>query len=309
MDAQETSLPVPRDAGTDVVWSTFQPVSNFAELQRLLPGAARQLTRSALFAALMSIGFLNGVSEKVLNALDSQGMALAIFGTFGISAIVWIAAFMGIRLLLDTYAGPPASRTDLAVATVASTAILAPVPSLSWLAISGMAAHLLFTSRSPGPTRRAAAILLAMTIPVFWSRLLFAAGGNELLVADALIVGMLVGTGSEGNTVALADGSGWLFIAAGCSSITNVSIAILCSVLFVTSSAEGWTLRSMVVAGLACVATVLINVMRIALIGRDPSLYPIVHGQIGDTLTGWLTLIVIAMICTIGMRTHAPAAR
>jgi len=258
---------------------------------------------------LIAIGFLNGVSEKVLIAIDNQGFAMAIFNTFEISAVVWIAAFIGVRLLLKAVSVPNASFLDLAVAMVASIAILAPVPSLSWVAISGVSAYLIFRARAPGPTLQAATILLAMTVPVFWACLLFAAVGNQILMVDALLVGWIVGTGSEGNTVALADGSGWLFIAASCSSLSNVSVAILCAVLFIVLSRKGWTIRGFAVTGLACGATILINVTRIALIGLDPDLYPIVHGENGAMAAGWLTLAAIVLICVIGNRTNALAHR
>jgi hypothetical protein len=195
------------------------------------------------------------------------------------------------------------------VAVPAAAAFLAPVVSLSWLALSGLAAYLVLWGGPCLHLRKAAAVMLAMTIPMLWSRLLFTAFSGPILAADAFLVSRIVGTESIGNTVELADGSGWVFIAPACSSLTNVSIAILCAVVFVTMSCRGWTLRSLLVATLACGATVLINVLRMGAVGLHPDLYPQVHGATGNMLAGWFTLATILGICVIGIRPDAPRSR
>jgi exosortase/archaeosortase family protein len=88
-----------------------------------------------------------------------------------------------------------------------------------------------------------------------------------------------------------------------CSSFANVSLAILCWVTFsqVTryagsrSQAVGWCL-------LACASVLLINVTRISLIGFFPHYYDLLHGPIGTSVAGWLTLAASVAICAIGVK-------
>ncbi|MGO4841922.1 hypothetical protein AB4144_57635, partial [Rhizobiaceae sp. 2RAB30] len=106
---------------------------------------------------------------------------------------------------------------DLAVAVAASLAFLLPVPSLAWLAIAGIGAWLAWSSPAHGPLRRAAVVLVAMTVPMLWARILFASFSNTILGIDAKLVGLMVGTHSVGNTIPFANGNGVLFLEPACS--------------------------------------------------------------------------------------------
>jgi hypothetical protein len=60
--------------------------------------------------------------------------------------------------------------------------------------------------------RRGALILLALTVPMLWSRLLFAFFAKFFLLIDATFVAWLLGTAQDGNIVRFADGSGNMVI-------------------------------------------------------------------------------------------------
>jgi hypothetical protein len=53
---------------------------------------------------------------------------------------------------------------------------------------------------------------------------------------------------------------------------------------------------------LASLAVVLLNGTRIGLIGLYPEYYDLIHGEIGSTIVGWLTLLVITGICYRGVQ-------
>ena len=250
-----------------------------------------------IFAGLIVVGFANGVSHRVVKAL-SEDSGQAFLNTFDISAIVWIALAVCTLFLL----GPPhrpASKGDQAAAVLAIAAFLVPVPQLSWLALSGLGVYLTVTSPPGSRHHRGAWILLAMTVPMFWSRVVFSLLSDFFLSVDAALVSMVLGTGRSGNTIAFADGWGYFYIAPACSSIANVSLALLCWVL-VTQALETPRSPRLRYCLLAAVAVVAINVSRLALTGLSHANYELVHGPIGNTIAGWTTFAVVVAICLYG---------
>lgn len=263
------------------------------------------VTRSHLFCGLVIVGFANGISERVGDEIARNGLAIAFFNTFSVSVVVWAAAIVVIWLLLQAERQAP-TRVDFSVAAAAALVFLLPVPSLSWLAIAGIAVYLAWTSPS-GPMRRAAAVLGALTVPMLWARILFAAMSNTILGIDAKLVGWMVGTQSSGNTIPFADGSGVLFLEPSCSSLTNVSLALLCGVVFVKAYDRPWSASTVAATMLACAATIAINVFRIGLIGVFPDSYGVIHGTIGAMLAQWATIFAVMAIYTTRIKPDAPA--
>jgi exosortase/archaeosortase family protein len=91
--------------------------------------------------------------------------------------------------------------------------------------------------------------------------------------------------------------------------MTNVSLGILCAVLFLKGVGRSWTPRALLYSLLVCVAVVVINVGRISLIGLHPDQYELLHGTVGSTVAGWLTTAAILGICAYGLgREASPAA-
>ncbi|ANY78235.1 hypothetical protein BB934_08310 [Microvirga ossetica] len=269
-------------------------------------GTTAVVSRNELFAGLVVVGFANGISERVGNAVANTGVAAALVNTFDISIIVWVAWVLSLAFLLR---GPmqPVSRSDRLVAAGALLAFLVPVVPLSWLALAGMAIHLLRTSSRSSLLHRGTWILLALTVPMFWSRLLFAALSGSILQADAALVGWLVGTPRLGNAIQFVDGSGYLWIAPGCSSLANVSLAILCWVTVAKVSDRHGSLRDLGWVALACMAVVVINVTRISLLGLYPEHFDLIHGAVGATVASWLILGATVAICLFGARRDVAA--
>jgi exosortase/archaeosortase family protein len=263
------------------------------------------LSRGQFFAAVVAIGFANGSSEKVAKEVTDLGWSGAILNTFGISVIVW-GALLAVMVLLVRAAPDPVRRADIVAAVAAAGAFLIPIPDLSWLAIAGLAVHLLWSTS--GRARRAAVILLALTIPMFWARMLMAALGNLIIEVDATFVAWVVGTQRNGNLVPFADDSGSLWIAPGCSSFTNISLAVLCTVTFVQVLDRRWS-PSVVLWGLAaCLAVIAVNTVRIGLIGLYPPGYELFHGPVGASVASWITIAAIVVLCHYGIGRNAPTA-
>lgn len=263
------------------------------------------VSRSHLYSGLVVIGFANGVSERVSDALARDGAVSALLDTFGVSVVVWAAA-VAVTLLLLRAPQQPAGRMDIALAVAALIAFLIPIPQLSWLALTALAFHLALTVPA-GPIRRAAVVLCAMTVPMFWARILFAALSGPILAIDATLVGWIVGTESTGNMIPFADGSGVLFLEPACSSLANVSLVFLCGVLMVKLHDLPWSAGAVRAILAACVVTVAINVIRMSTIAVLPTHYDVIHGPVGATTAEWITILVVMGIYARGMLPNAPA--
>lgn len=252
-------------------------------------------SRPFFFAALIVIGFANGISEKVYGSVADHGFLAAGLRTFDISILLWGGCLAALAMLVRAPAADPFRRGDYGIALLSGLAFLVPIPSASWLGLCLVSFHLLATA-SGSEMRRAAAILFALTLPLFWTRLLFAAFNDAILRLDANVIGLVVGTTPEGNVVPFADGSGAMFIGPGCSSLSNLSLALLSAAIFVNLRGGGWSRATLAWSAASAVAVIAINVTRISLIGFYPSQFDLIHGPTGAAVADCLALAAIVLI-------------
>lgn len=269
--------------------------------------ASASLSQQQLFAGLVVIGFANGISEKVWHSVEDGGLWQAAFGTFDVSLILWGACAAAVVSLLRLAPERSLGRRDWLAAGLAAFAFVVPVPAMSWLGLCVIALHLA-TAREGPRTQQAAIIILALTVPLFWARILFVIFNDQILAIDAHLVGWVIGTTPDGNVVPISSG-GALFFAPACSSVANLSLAFLSAAVFVNLRGGRWS-RSAIAWSLASAALVVaINVVRISLIGLYPSNYDLIHGEPGSTVAGWLTLAAILLIGYHRIGRHAPLRR
>jgi exosortase/archaeosortase family protein len=152
------------------------------------------------------------------------------------------------------------------------------------------------------PARRAAFVILAITVPMFWSRLAFAMLSDWILQADALLVSLIVGTERIGNTIGFADNPGYVIIVPSCSSLADVFLAVLGWALFTQALTRRPSLKDVWWCLAACSAVIVINVTRIALIGLHPEHFELIHGAVGASVASFLTLAAIVGINLIRFR-------
>jgi hypothetical protein len=247
------------------------------------------------------LGFANGVAEPIRNQIASEGVTAAIFESFGLSVIIWIALYVGLRFILQGRR-EAATPLDMVIAAIAVAGFLAPSSKVSWLVLA-MFAGLEWIRSSPRSAERAGAlIVLATTVPVFWSKILFSIFSGPILAADAIMVGSLVGMPHIGNVIKLPGQAGELWIAAGCSSIANLSLTFLWWTVLSRFSPVRGMLRPFATCLLACLSVMAINVGRISLMALQPERYDLLHGPIGAGLANWLTTTVIIVAGIIGLK-------
>ncbi|WP_141652431.1 hypothetical protein [Rhizobium grahamii] len=163
---------------------------------------------------------------------------------------------------------------------------------MSWLGLCLIAIHLRATAPD-ARIRRAVSLVFALTIPLFWSRLVVAAFNDTILHIDAQLVGWLIGTTTTGNVVPLADGSGSIFFAPGGSSMAK-SLAAVSAAVFLNLRSGLWSASTFVWTA-ASLATVVAILTRIGLIGIYPQQFDLIH-SLGATVAGCRTVLAIVSI-------------
>src|SRR5207249_4120071 len=156
---------------------------------------------------------------------------------------------------------------DVAVAVVFLALVAIPVIAMNWAAMSGLSLYILLFANGASARRRGALILLALTVPMLWSRVLFAFFAKFFLEIDASLVAWLLDTKQVGNMVRFADNSGDLVILPACSSLADMSLAFLCWGSAVQWTGHRWSAQDILWCGLACASVIAVNVTRITIEG------------------------------------------
>ena len=242
-----------------------------------------------------------GLALESSISLIREGGPISILSTFDVSAIVWISCVGGVILIADEKADK-IRRADIVLGTALLVPIVLPIGGLSWLAVTILSLYVILFTDAPSSRRRGAMILLAVTVPMLWSPLLFRYFANFILEIDASLVSVLLDTHRSGNLVRFIDESGSLAILPYCSSLHNVSLAILSWV-----GINQWLARRACVTDwqwvfVAALAVIAVNVTRMSLMGFSINYYHAVHSFWGDTIVNLIILFTIVGICLVGVR-------
>jgi exosortase/archaeosortase family protein len=273
----------------------MSPASKLPPLQWL------GLSRNEIFAVGLIVGTANAIMPNIIGGVVKDGLIYSIANTFEISAIVWAAIVLGIHWSLFGD-GKRISLTDRLAFLVIMASSFLPLGPFMWIFLTAYSLYAIFSSQRQGGLYRSGWIYLAITIPMFWSKRIFNIFADFFLSIDARLVSLITHTKRISNLVAMPDGSGYLQIAAPCSSMANVSLAVLCWVLFTQANGVRWKPENVFWCACACLAVVAINVTRISLIGFFPDHYELLHGQVGATVVSWLTIVAIFSVCYYGVK-------
>jgi hypothetical protein len=269
------------------------------------PNALRiKFERGSLFAAAGVLAALNAQAGQIISTLTYQSPIEAMTGLAGISAVIWAAMVA---------AGKVASESHRPFSGPADATILAMVLALSFLPLSFAAQaglllcglYLFATSPRGDAGRRSALVLLALTGPLIWGRILLNMFAAPILSLDAHIVGGIIGTSVDGNVFQAAGTSQHFVIGDLCSSVHNISLAI---VLWTTAAMlfDIRVDRRYVAVGAAMAAFMFaLNIARLATIGLFPANFQFLHFGTGAALFGWVGLIGAALIAGLGVLSAA----
>lgn len=280
-----------------------EPVAVYLDELTARPSVLRratELTRGEFFAGLFALGCLSGLASRVIQSGRQDGWTIAFFNSFEISIIVWISCACGTTLVLrDRTIGIRSSEFFIGAGFV--FLVLLPIGPLSWVAVAALSLYIIKYGRV-GTSQRGAFILLATTVPMLWSRLLFHFFARQILQIDASLVGWILGTPRTGDIVGFADGSGFLVILPGCSSLANVSLAFLCWVTVSQMVRHKRSIYDWSWCFMACISVVTVNVTRISFMGLSQHHYATFHSPWGDAVSNTTIFVLIVGFSILGVR-------
>jgi exosortase/archaeosortase family protein len=256
--------------------------------------------RNELFAGLYVLACANGLLGRTIYTLNLEGWYGALMG-FEINVVVLAACFAGVYLIA-TGSQDRIRTWDLVVALAFLGLVTLPIYALSWVAVTGLSFYILLFANDGAERRRGALILLALAVPMLWSRLVFQFFARFLLDLDATMAAWLLGTERTGNTVRFADNSGYMVITPACASFGNMTFAFLCWVVVSQWVNHRWRPIDLLWLFLACASVVAINVTRIALTGQSQENFQFIHNQYGEMILGTVILCLIIGFSVIGAR-------
>lgn len=264
-------------------------------------GACNLMSRNEFFAALFIIACANGLAPRIISSVNYEGWKSAAIGTFGISALVWVGCIAGISLIIRDR-NEPLRRLDFLIGAGFLLLTFLPSGHLSWLAVTALGIYLLLGTNVGSPRWRGAAILLATTVPMLWSPILFAFFSNFILEIDAWLGACLSGTSRVGNMIRFADNSGYLVILPPCSSLANTSLAFLSWVTISQLVRHRWSYIDPLWCFLACVSVVAVNATRISLMASSQRTYEVIHSAGGGMVVNVIILCFTIGISAFGVR-------
>ena len=259
------------------------------------------MDRNTYFAGLFALACANGLGSRMIESVRELGWIAAILSTFEISVVVWVSCAAGLTMVVRNRGGDILA-SDIVIGAVLLVLIVLPVGGLSWLAVALLALYVAAYADPESTVRRGSMILLAVTVPMLWSRLLFRYFANLILQIDASLVSLMLRTPRSGNLVRFVDDSGTLAIVPYCSSLHNVSLAILTWVAVNQWLGRRWLRSDWQWIVLAVVAVVAVNVTRMSLMALNTKSYQAIHGFWGDIVINLLTLSAVVGFCVIGVR-------
>jgi hypothetical protein len=268
--------------------------------RRILSAVCEAIPRNDFFAILYIVGCANGLLGRMIQSFQFSDWEGALAGA-DINVIMLLACFAGISLVSAKSPEHLLPR-DLGVALIFLILVSLPISPLSWVAVTALSLYILvFASANPERVR-GALILLAMTAPMLWSRLLFQIFAKPILDIDASLVALLLGTDRTGNMVAFLDGSGHMVVLPACSSLANMSLALLCWVAITQWVGHRWIAKDVFWAGLTCFSVITVNVTRISLMGLSHRHYEAIHSTWGDMITNSIMLALMVGVTVLGAR-------
>lgn len=258
------------------------------------------LSRPALFAISGGVASVNGFAGKIATAFSTKPVATALLDLGGVSAIVWFAVYSLFAIAQEDERAEP-NRMDRAICAFVLVLSFAPFNFAAAIGLLLGGAYLAVTSPGQSAPRRMAIVMLALTGPLIWGRFLLALMGPQLLGLDAWLAGLIAGEPVRGNVVGL-HGGGRLYVALGCSSVHNMSLAVLLFVTLTQMLRLHYTRRMMVIGALAALAMAMVNVLRLAALARFPQYFDLLHTGWGGALFGVLSFVAAGAIIFGGIR-------
>jgi hypothetical protein len=260
------------------------------------------LSRTVIFRLIFIIGLANAMARPILKDVNDIGFVDSLMSGFGISFIVWFAAYCSIDLLHQKKADP-LSPLDIFVTFLILILLCIPSTIASWLVLAGFAAYCSFFVTKPHTKmRNASFIMLALSLRVPVSDVFLKLSADSLLQFDAFATLSVVQLIDEsilrhGNILVGPQGHE-LLIMTGCASFTNISLAILLWFAVVRSYSLKWTASLNLHIIPLCIFVMGLNIFRLSMMSLSIEKYHFYHDELGADIIN-SAILVVALILSI----------
>lgn len=281
---------------------TATSIEPIARRRGLVAALQHSVPRNQFFAGLYLLACANGLVGRVLYSLTLEGWMGAATAV-EMNVIVLAACYVGLYLVLHSDDQEQVRPADFIVAVPFLVLVALPIFPVSWMALAGLSLYiLLFANNGSSGRTRGAIVLLALSVPMLWSRLVFQFFANIILDIDAALVASIMGTERVGNLVRFADDSGYMFISPACTSFGNISFAFLCWITVTQWVRHRWSPIDILWCLLACGSVIAVNVVRIAVTGLSQRNYELIHNQWGEAVGSLVIMAITIGVSVIGAR-------
>jgi len=243
----------------------------------------------------------------LITRIDLSSLSDVLLSLSSVNLIVLFAFLVAFNALLDSDRDRPVTRADLLgfgvlMAGTLFEGLIGP-QALIGLPIMAFGLWLIYRRGNDEKLFAAGITLLAISIHLFWGRMLFAFFIPEFLALDAAVVSVIVPliqpeVAMQGTSFHSVDGHAIMLVGA-CSSFNNISLALLAgasAIVFargrIRFSDWPWMLA-------LTIAMIAMNVVRLSLMAVDFESYVYWHEADGIIILQWAQLLVLGGICVL----------
>jgi hypothetical protein len=237
--------------------------------------------RSQIIAGAYLLGVANGLAPNACKSILKYGLWRALANTFDVSLIVVAAALVGFYMA-KRVPTRPIDTWDGLIGGIYLLCLAIPHGGASWVALTILALSEGSRQRRSAEAIAAACVFGTIAISEFWTRVVINLFAVPLLSIDATIVASLLrliegeGVAQAGNLIDNAKGQS-LAVMVPCSSLQQISYGLLCWVMVVRAFRPAWRWVEVPTALVAGIAIIILNVLRMTLMGINHNYYLFFH--------------------------------
>ncbi len=262
--------------------------------------------RSYFWIAVILLGATNALMRPVIASMEDLGFWNSAFDAFGINPAVMAALLLSVGLILTQEDAQSTSRADVWVGLFVLIGFLIPSATLSWIFLGLYAGYLALQKGLTTEQRAGVAILILTSFRQPIMGFLIHIFNAPILSFDAALTAWLLssfetGIHAEGNLVMSGD-KVRLVILTSCSSLANLSFALLFWYAACRSLVSHFT-RTMLLSGVGvAVSIVFLNIIRLAMMASSSERYAVIHETAGKTVFALLMLLLVVSFTYWGIR-------
>ena len=256
--------------------------------------------RTLAFACVGALVTINAEAPQLIAMIRDAGLFLTFSWLGGVSAVIWFALFALLQIGHDGPIEQPRTVDPYILAVIGLCAFL-PIDLAAQAGLLLAGIYLFVTSNPASCSRRASLVLLALTGPLLWGKILLNLFVTPVLSIDAQLVGLIMQSPVEGNMLHFAGSTRQFIIAAPCSSVHNISLAILLWTVAIALFGLRPDRRLAWFGFVAILLMLALNLARLAAIGFYPQHFAMLHDGLGSVLFGWAALIGAGLVVGLGV--------